>query len=200
MVQGEKEIDVSTSFTRLLFSTYFSAMNLKYASSTGVCTTQRGGLSLQLVLFHCTDLGGDEGVRDYAAPHECPPNDVRAEIVVGASGKLLASKHPRASPRRRDSATPLLLRSPREATRGLLMVGRICFPVSFIFGFLYDATAAEGEKTGASVLGGGHTLLPFLCAYKEWVDVRRCHVRFYACVVAEDEAPKPRGAEKNCPL
>lgn len=72
-------------------------------------------------------FGGHEGVRDNAAPHESPTDDVRAEVVLRASGKLLASQHPRASSGRRDSTASLLL---YPSNRCLLFVGvkgRRCF-------------------------------------------------------------------------
>lgn len=37
-----------------------------------------------------TYLGGDNGVGDDAAPHQRPSDDVRAEVVLRASGELLA--------------------------------------------------------------------------------------------------------------
>lgn len=69
-----------------------------------------------------SDLGGDEGVRDDAAPHESPTDDIRPEIIVRASGELLAGQHPRASSRLGESTTPLVLRSPSQAARGLVLV------------------------------------------------------------------------------
>lgn len=70
-------------------------------------------------IVHATNLGGDEGVRDDAAPHERPTDDVRAEVVIRAGGKLLPSQHPRAPPRPGDSPTALLLRSTCGRQRSL---------------------------------------------------------------------------------
>lgn len=70
-----------------------------FASNSPLLTTVCGifggqHTSLQYGRVQPTCLGGNEGIRDDAAPHKRPPDYVRAEVGFGASGKLLASQHP----------------------------------------------------------------------------------------------------------